>query len=156
MIRFSVSALEKTPVTLRGELGSEFLALEDDPVFSPAGAVAYELTGKLVSGGALISGRCGTRLRAACGRCLREFEFPLAAEPELFFELAPGQEELEVADDVRAELLLELPMNPLCRPDCRGLCPVCGADRNRGECGCSAPPERSDSPWGALDALKLD
>lgn len=156
MLRFSVPALEKSPVTLRGELGPEFLDLEADPVFAPTGPVTYELTGKLVSGGALVTGRCAARLRAACGRCLRDFDFPLEARPELFFELAAGQEELEVADDIRAELLLELPMNPVCRPDCRGLCPNCGADLNRGDCGCAAVADRPDSPWGALDALKLE
>ncbi|MCI5780069.1 MAG: DUF177 domain-containing protein [Lentisphaeria bacterium] len=157
MIRFSVSALEKAPVTLTGTLPPEFLELGPDDLFSPAGEVAYRLTARLVSGGVLLSGTCRTTLRTTCGLCLREFVMPLAAQPRLFFELTGDQEELEVGSDVRAELLLELPMNPRCRPDCRGLCPVCGADRNTQECACvpDAAPGGA-SPWGALDALNLD
>ena len=52
---------------------------------------------------------------------------------------------------VRDAIVLELPMAPLCRPDCRGLCPSCGADRNEGECRCVAPP---DPRWANLDVLR--
>lgn len=52
----------------------------------------------------------------------------------------------------RDAVLLELPLAPLCRPDCAGLCPACGADRNQAPCGCAAPP--ADPAWAALDALR--
>jgi uncharacterized protein len=52
---------------------------------------------------------------------------------------------------VRDALLLELPLAPLCRPDCRGLCARCGADLNAGPCSCVAD---RDPRWGALDALR--
>ena len=157
MIRFSVAALEKSPVVLAGTLPCAFLELDADPVFAPTAPVEYELTGKLLSGGGvLVSGHCATKLRATCGRCLNEFEWPLSADLQLFFELEEGQEELEVGEDVRAELLLGLPMNPVCRPDCKGLCPVCGTDRNLRDCGCAAAPTAGKSPWSALDDLKLD
>jgi uncharacterized protein len=51
---------------------------------------------------------------------------------------------------VRDALLLELPLAPLCREDCRGLCAHCGADLNDGPCDC-APPR--DPRWDALDVL---
>jgi len=52
---------------------------------------------------------------------------------------------------VRDAIVLELPMAPLCREDCAGLCPQCGADRNEGECGCVAP---ADPRWANLDVLR--
>ena len=52
---------------------------------------------------------------------------------------------------VRDAIVLELPMAPLCREDCAGLCPQCGADRNDGECGCVAP---ADPRWANLDVLR--
>jgi uncharacterized protein len=43
---------------------------------------------------------------------------------------------VDLGEALREYALIELPMQPLCRPDCKGLCPNCGADRNLGECGC--------------------
>ncbi len=66
---------------------------------------------------------------------------------------------LEVAGDVldtrplvAEQVLLELPTHPLCREDCAGLCPTCGADRNLGPCGCRVEPV--DPRWAGLAALR--
>jgi len=50
------------------------------------------------------------------------------------------------------QLQLNIPMKPLCRPDCPGLCPRCGADLNLGSCECTAPT--GDSRWAALSVLR--
>ncbi|MDM7917180.1 MAG: DUF177 domain-containing protein [Candidatus Eisenbacteria bacterium] len=55
---------------------------------------------------------------------------------------------LKLAEEVRESVLLEVPWHPLCRPDCQGLCPRCGMNRNEGECGC--PPVRPHGPWADL------
>ena len=158
MFKFSVSALEKAPVTRRGEADAAFLDLDAADTFAPAGDVSYDLTAQLVSGGVLVSGSCSCLMHTVCGKCLKEFDFLLEApDLHIFFELEENQEELDTADDIRAELLLELPMNPLCDPECQGLCPVCGVDRNRQHCTCNtAAAAEKVSPWSALDGLKLD
>ena len=53
---------------------------------------------------------------------------------------------------VREEVLLGVPDAPLCRPDCAGLCPTCGADRNVGPCDCDTAVR--DERWAALDQLR--
>ncbi len=79
-----------------------------------------------------------------CARCLTAFERPFeVALAEMFvvepdpdgddYPLAP-EGLLEPEQAIRDAVGLEMPFSPLCRPDCRGLCPVCGGDRNRGEC----------------------
>ncbi len=61
-------------------------------------------------------------------------------------------ETLETDPLLLEQLQLNVPMKPLCRPDCQGLCPTCGADRNEDACSCE---ERSADPrWAALAALK--
>lgn len=60
---------------------------------------------------------------------------------------------LDLGPLVRDAVLLGLPPAPLCREECRGLCPQCGADLNVESCGCEAP---IDPRWVALDALKGD
>jgi uncharacterized protein len=59
---------------------------------------------------------------------------------------------LELTEDVRQTVLVEIPWHPLCREDCRGLCPRCGVDRNATECGCDPGPR--DSRWDALRELR--
>jgi uncharacterized protein len=95
-----------------------------------------------------------------CRRCLAPasgvLELPVR---ELYTEDGDGDETYPLADDevdleplVRDAVLLELPRAPLCRPNCLGLCPTCGANRNEEACGCEAP---RDPRWGALDVLRV-
>lgn len=158
MIRFSLSAVAKAPVTVKGTLAQEFLALDEGDTFVIAGDMEYEFTAVQVSGGILVSGNCRVPVHTSCGRCLKDFDFDLElADAQLFFEPAPETEELDISEDVRAELLLELPMNPVCREDCAGLCPVCGVDRNEKVCSCeNCGNTEKVSPWSALDGLQLD
>jgi uncharacterized protein len=93
-----------------------------------------------------------------CVRCLKPFEFPVEVPLEVYADRASTgrriaeERELErddymrfhdgrhldLLDSVREVLLLDLPMAPRCREDCRGLCPRCGADLNEGPCSCNS------------------
>ena len=105
-----------------------------------------------------LTGRVKTTLETACSRCLESFTIPVDAPFDLMFlpaapDGADGEGEIEnddvgvshYKDDVidlgevmREQFFLALPMKPLCQPDCKGLCPVCGANRNREQCGCES------------------
>ncbi|HWE54743.1 MAG TPA: DUF177 domain-containing protein [Acidimicrobiales bacterium] len=101
-----------------------------------------------------------------CRRCLRVIAGTLEAEVrELYRPRPPGEpvdqdedtypltgELLDLQPLIRDAILLELPLNPLCREDCAGLCPTCGADLADGPCDCAAPP--ADPRWAALDVLR--
>ncbi len=62
-------------------------------------------------------------------------------------------DDLDLEPLARDAVLLNLPLAPLCRPDCLGLCATCGADLNLAPCGCSPP---ADPRWAALDVLRDD
>ena len=62
----------------------------------------------------------------------------------------PGGE-IDVSDEVRDEIVLAIPINPLCAEACRGLCPVCGGNRNQVACTCEV--DRVAPPTGRLAAL---
>lgn len=121
-----------------------------------------------------VRGRARLELRASCSRCLGPVElkvdtrldvtlFPRGKEPPASTDGEVAEEDLGVATYqdkeidlsgiVHDEVLLELPMNPVCKQDCAGLCPTCGQNLNDGKCEC-APP--SDPRWDALSRLKLD
>jgi uncharacterized protein len=73
------------------------------------------------------------------------------AELEVGFYQGNG---LQLEDALKEQIMLALPMRGLCRPDCRGLCPQCGQNRNLVECGC--PEEAGDSRWAPLAGLKIE
>ncbi len=165
MIRFSTGILDHQDLDLDGEEKPEILELENDPMLHAEQPIRYRLHVKKVSSGALVTGVAATVVTGECGRCLE----PAAAEVstgelKLFYEL-DGVEEIDVTEDVRSELLLNLPANLLCNPECAGLCPVCGGNRNKVHCNCEAsggdegdeggPDDGKPSPWTALDHLAL-
>lgn len=86
-----------------------------------------------------------------CARCLEAFNRALKATVELHAPLSAG--DVEAGDEARQSLHLALPVKPLCRPDCKGLCPTCGKNLNGGSCACV--PEAEDSPFTKLKDLKL-
>lgn len=155
MIKFSVSRLEKEPVEVESDEPAELLELGPSAGYAAVAPVHCHFTARLISGGVLVSGRAATTIAGECTSCLDPVERRVETAPlELFFELEPGQEECDVTEDIRAEMLLALPMNLRCSEECRGLCPVCGINRNRESCSC-APGGTSSGVWNALDALKL-
>jgi uncharacterized protein len=86
-------------------------------------------------------------------RALQESEQGEQELEELDFNtLVVADEALETRPIVLEQLQLNIPMKPLCRVDCKGLCPRCGADRNASECSCAAAAP--DPRWAALGELK--
>lgn len=77
----------------------------------------------------------GQRLMT-CGRCTKNFSAPLAEDFDIVFAADMSSPVLELDESLREELILSYPQTILCRDDCRGLCPKCGADLNSEKCGC--------------------
>lgn len=156
MIVFSVSRLEKEDIRLEGSEPPEFIVLAGNEPFGIVSRVDYELDISKVSGGALVTGSAKVDISGECGRCLAAVSREVRAEGFQFFvETPPHAETCDISDDVRTEITLALPMNLLCKDDCRGLCPVCGADLNKKRCSCKPPAQEGSGVWSALDDLKL-
>ncbi len=117
--------------------------------------------------------------RTSCARCLEDVTIDFdgeiwgyfltggedAAAPEGMdedeYELLPDSHTIDMGVLVKAAVLLELPLVPLCDADCKGLCPTCGANLNDGPCGCAAPEPDEDfelakNPFAALKGLTFD
>ena len=95
--------------------------------------------------GVYIQGRFTGEQSAECVRCLAEFQLPLKTQIEQLYEYPPTLKAefvvaetgfLDLAPLLREDFLLAAPMRPLCRPDCKGLCPNCGQNWNEGPCDC--------------------
>jgi uncharacterized protein len=106
----------------------------------------------------------------SCDRCLAEFTRDLspryrmtylfdAGEADQFDPaevqvISPSLTVIDITEDVRQTLLLSIPLKLLCRDDCAGLCPTCGANRNTVSCSCS--DQTADSRWDALKNLRTE
>ena len=114
-----------------------------------------------------VKGRACVTSILECGRCLEEFAYPLEAPIELWvivgaetsseerenvIEVSAGAGYADLTENVRSELLVQVPLKQLCRADCKGLCPVCGANLNTAPCDCSV--ESHDARWEALRKLR--
>lgn len=119
------------------------------------------------TGGSNISLRAEAEATAVsrCSRCLEPVEVPVRASIDAQFSRQPDPEDpdlyafegasLELEDAVRDALLLELPLQFFCKPDCKGLCPVCGVNLNRFACTCQEGGEVV-TPFSALKNIVLN
>jgi uncharacterized protein len=135
----------------------------------PEGSIAdAEVALDAVDGGVEVTGTVSAPWTGECRRCLKPIEGQLHCRVrEMYRPRDPADtsdddeetyplhgEFLDLAPLVRDALILELPIAPVCREDCQGLCPTCGMDRNEGPCGC--PDEVIDPRWSVLDILLDD
>jgi uncharacterized protein len=169
----NVAALRPTPggrhhVARRGRIDG--LAITSSSVPDDAD-VEVDADIEVVPGGVVVTGTVATLWTGECRRCLNQVTGPLHAEVREVFERAPRVrpehlddtdeaetypltgDTLDLAPMARDAVLLELPLAPLCREDCVGLCPTCGADRNEQPCDCDERP--ANPAWAALDSLRV-
>ena len=120
-----------------------------------------------------LAGRVRTELELTCSRCAEPYRFPVDAEFDIRYlpaAAASSEADTEVAEDdletsyygddqqidlgelMREQFYLALPMKPLCREDCKGLCAQCGTNLNTGTCDCA--PVWEDPRLAALKAIK--
>lgn len=143
---------------------------EDDSLRDLAGTVEMLRTDK----GLLITADLQCTVAARCSRCLTDLtlvltvafqeEFlptadpstgeplPIAEDTDAF--LIDEKQVLDLREAVRQYRIMAEPMQPVCKPDCLGLCPRCGYNLNDGPCGC--PSQEVDPRWGALAELAKD
>ena len=126
----------------------------------PGSEIDVDVELESLTDGIVVTGRVVAEWEAPCRRCLapvggradvavRELYQPPPRTDEDAFELHGEQLDLEPL--VREAVVLELPLAPLCRDDCRGLCTICGADLNETDCGHDQRPV--DPRWAALEGL---
>ena len=131
-----------------------------DARFTPDDEVKVHLQLESLSDGIVVQGTIDVPWHGVCRRCLRPLsEHTESQVDELYQSVVTNPDAFEIVGDqldlmpmVRELALLDAPEAPLCRPDCAGLCPVCGVDLNETTCGCETPAQ--SSPWDVLDQLK--
>ena len=178
-MNFKVSELEREPVEfdqqiLPGTIDFGHEADQEGPLAASGRAeVIHEHRGpKEIVPDIRLKGLFAGRFQVPCARCVEPVKVPLSADFDLIFrplhadaegversitapetEIGYYQEDsLALEDVLREQVLLSLPVRTLCKPDCKGLCPRCGVNRNTQNCSCEVGP--SDPRWEALAGLR--
>ena len=175
-LQFNVAQLlkEATGATRQYDINTKAISKFDDDVVivSPiVGHVKFLRTGSDI----LVTGTLEATVQKSCGRCLTTFTTPISIELEEQFypsvdlatgnsiPLSPdvdeanyidGQHILDLLEVTRQSFLLESDGILYCKPDCKGLCPQCGQDRNTGSCTCEDVD--IDLRWAGLKELQIE
>lgn len=148
-------------VVLKGEIDGSIYKSAGDNDLEFASPVRYELHVKKFEDGINLTGSVTCRLSLSCSRCLEDFQYTVSADIDIdinrkdshneadevelkgedldvyFFE----NNEIDLNPLVYEEVLLNLPMKPLCMEECKGICGMCGKNRNNEVCSCDKSPE---------------
>jgi len=148
--------------TFEGEEPARILDLAEDEFYRSRDGIRYVVRAQIVSDELIVTGRLSTRVAFFCSRC-GETSAMRIEEPEfqriydLRSEEVPRVPEcpacVDLTADIREATILRFPAFPVCRSDCKGLCPLCGTNLNTGSCDCRAP---RDGRWDALEGLDLN
>lgn len=174
-IRVRLEDITAEGVTLFLDLEPAGLDLTDSKDVRPSGNIKGEATIRKAGKKFRVRLNLDFALVMPCSRCLAETEQSFSESAEFVFipippAMSPEQrleeedfatqffsgEEIDIAPLIREMVILAIPIKPLCKPDCKGLCPVCGADRNRERCEHTPVVEKKESTdlrWSKLREL---
>jgi uncharacterized protein len=153
MLQYNVAQLLRSPTgtTRTHPIEEEEFRVEDLEVRNLQGSIRLTRLRDEV----FVQGQLQATATLECSRCLESYEQPLHFELELEFQpsvaildgktiahpeddsmyMIDGQHNLDLTEAVREHIILNLPMQPVCRDQCAGLCPICGANQNENPCG---------------------
>jgi len=161
-LRVNARELLRVPGSTRSvdaSIDAAELGVIDDRITGPVG-VGLSAVSSIDS--VVVAGDISIPWSSVCRRCLADVAGTAAVDVEEIYQYEMIAEDaypiegdqIDLAPAVREYVLIELPDGPLCREDCAGICPVCGADRNEAPCDCDTSVR--DERWAALDDLRLD
>jgi len=117
--------IEAEPQELKGELPAEILGFDPANTRLDAPVKVEVLVVRTEEGNFIVTGWALTKLSTICGRCAEWFPMPIRAKVEHVFE-APHPPSIDLTPFLREDILLELPLNAVCRLGADGRCPVTG------------------------------
>jgi uncharacterized protein len=162
-LRLNVGFLVNSDVGVSNEFPFDFEKIKVADDLELRGFRGSAIVGRTPQG-LLVSGEFECTFKVECVRCLREFDTTVSWEMTELFAfneksvtesglILPDDAQINLAPLIRDYALTEVPISPVCKPDCKGLCPTCGQDLNKKDCGHRA--DTNDSPFSALkDLLK--
>lgn len=170
-MRFKINEIGDGGLAVDVAITSDWLATACPDLEAKPTAKGLKLKGRLSASGDeyLLTAHIRGSLDATCGRCLEPARVVVDAPLVVTFVSADEDEdvgddadvvgfagnEIDLSDEVRDEILLAIPLKPLCSESCLGLCAVCGGNRNTVPCNCEVEQKQAASQFAALGKLKI-
>ena len=160
-MNYRIEDIPPEGLLVRGERGGDWLKnlLQSQGALAVTGLspVAYDIRISHSDSRILVEGSINLTLQLVCSRCLERVIFPVSPEFSFFLSPAHSQEfssevelqredldiefytddAIDISQIIQNQIMLTLPLNPLCEEDCKGLCPHCGMNKNHETCECS-------------------
>ncbi len=147
--------IQKIPpggVRLSGALSRDELDIECEGI-TMTGGLEYDIDAEVVSGELIVRGRLRMPLELVCSRCLKSYGTEIRVDRFTFSQRVKELEIIDLTASLREDIIIALPIKPLCAETCKGICAHCGKDLNVERCSCV--PQGSDARWSALEELTL-
>jgi len=143
-LKIKIKDIPSSGLTESLQVAARDLALEDtgDIHFNDPVKVDFNL--EKVSDMVLADVKVTAKFSTICGRCLEEVQQELKEDLELNFSINPRDEFIDLTEDIRQEMVLDMPVRVLCKQDCKGLCVHCGANLNTEKCQCENKSDYTD------------
>ncbi|MBN1541311.1 DUF177 domain-containing protein [candidate division KSB1 bacterium] len=164
MFKIKLSTIKEGASSLSRRVSPSDLRLHDSEFFTQP--IDVELLFERVGRNVFVDVRLESPVDFLCDRCSEPFTALLKEqvrllystdrelqdqEDDLVYVVSENEQDVDLADTLRETLILALPVKRLCTPDCRGLCPHCGANLNLTTCDCKSPT--ADPRWDKLNDL---
>jgi len=170
-MRFKINEIGAEGLPLHVPVTAEWVAAACPDAELRPGPAGLALDGRIDKTGEdyLLRAHLRGELETSCARCLEPARIPIDVPLALTFVSTEADKtdadddpdvvalkgnEIDVGDEVRDEILLAMPINPVCQEACRGLCEVCGTNRNLAPCTCKTEAAAT-GPFATLGKLKL-
>jgi uncharacterized protein len=174
-MRYKTKDIGEAGLDLRVPVTAAWLTAECPDLDARPGDGGITLVGRLEPSGSsyLLRGDLRGALVTSCARCLEPALVPVDVPVTVsYVDSDDGDEgqtdadedgdlrtfgggQIDLGPEIRDEILLAVPMGPLCRPDCAGICSVCGGHRNLAPCDCEEKQRRATAKLAALRDLKV-
>ncbi len=139
-MKISIKDIKPEGIEVSGQIAADLVGLtpKDEGYFTAPFAVQAKVNraGNTV----LAKTKVRSKYRSVCARCLADVDKDWNGNFLFDFPVDKQTEAVELDEDIRQEVLLNLPPRVLCKEDCKGICPGCGADLNNEKCKCQMKP----------------
>ena len=141
-MKIRLSQIPPEGVVLREVTSARELDLETEIVSFNA-PLTIVATVERITNAVTVRARVSGSRRFFCSRCLEEFDSALHKILTVSYRVSPSDRMLDIGPDIREEIILDYPLQPLCSPQCKGLCARCGENLNKGGCRCATTKEKT-------------
>ena len=151
--------------TVDGTESSDILEFTESKwTITAKGDIQYHLYASMAGQDLVVRGKVAVPIETECARCAATFQTLLQVADLCIMREKVSEQEVDLTDEIREELLLSVPMRFLCSEECQGICPDCHVNLNAEKCKCTKSKkkqkeelavEEEESPWSVLDQLEL-